>query len=311
MTKKTKTAEPELFSPGEGPKVAPLTEGTVRKGGRNITTQVTNRPPPPAPANATPVPQNMLAVLAQATTNPAVDVAKMQALLDMQATLEKEQARRSFTEAFVKMQAELPEIRADGRIEIREKDNKGNRTGVVQQSTPYATFQNIWRVLRPILSKYGFALSYPTEPGSDGRILVHGILDHVDGHQRMTTFPLPAETSGSKNNVQGWGSSLSYGKRYATISLLNIISNAKMDEDRDGNDEQAPIEPVAVKLISAEDVDVLSDKIKLAGLTTARFCTRFNIQQIADLPDDRYDEAVAAIEKYGAEAAQQQAKDRK
>lgn len=311
MAKTTKTAEPELLAPGEGPKVADHNPRKPRlpKTGTKVTV---HRQVHSAPAKReAPAPQNMLAVIAQAASNPAVDVAKMQALLDMQATLEKEQARRAFTEAFVAMQAELPEIRADGRIEIREKDKAGNRTGAVQQSTPYATFQNIMRIVRPILSKYGFALSFSTEPGTDGRILVNGILDHVGGHQRTTSFPLPAETSGSKNNVQGWGSSLSYGKRYATVSLLNIVSNAKEDEDRDGNDAPAPKETAAVKLISAEDVDVLSDKIKLAGLTTARFCTRFNIQQIADLPDDKYDEAVSAIEKYGAEAAQQQAKDRK
>ena len=132
---------------------------------------------------------------------------------------------------------------------------------------------------------------------SNGKVVITGTLAHRDGHSITDEIPLAIDASGSKNNVQGWGSSLSYGKRYATISLLNIISNAKMDEDRDGNDEQAPIEPVAVKLISAEDVDVLSDKIKLAGLTTARFCTRFNIQQIADLQTSAASHAQPLLER--------------
>lgn len=296
---KTKTVEPELFSPGEGPKVAPLTEGKVRKGGRNLTTQIAKRPPPPAPMRKAPAPQNMLAVIAQAASNPAVDVAKMQALLDMQAALEKEQARKAFTEAFVQMQAQLPEIRTDGRIEIRAKDNAGQRTGEVQQATPYATFQNIMRVVRPILSEHGFALSFSTEPGADGRISVNGILDHVQGHQRTTQFPLPAETSGSKNNVQGWGSSLSYGKRYATISLLNIVSNSKEDEDRDGHAE--------VALVSADGIVTLKEKLQAAGLTEAKFCEGFKIKAIGALPEREYEEAIRRIERFAKLAAEQRA----
>ncbi len=46
-------------------------------------------------------------------------------------------------------------------------------------------------------------------------------------------MPLPLDTSGSKNNIQGMGSSLTYGKRYLVTAMLNIVTEG---EDKDGND---------------------------------------------------------------------------
>lgn len=40
---------------------------------------------------------------------------------------------------------------------------------------------------------------------------------------------LPADTSGSKNAVQAFGSSTSYGKRYVLCALLNITTRGQDD----------------------------------------------------------------------------------
>ena len=68
-----------------------------------------------------PEPKNMLAVIAAAASNPACDVGKMQALLDMQEKLEQKQAKREFTEDFIALQSELPSISRDGKIEVLKK----------------------------------------------------------------------------------------------------------------------------------------------------------------------------------------------
>jgi hypothetical protein len=130
----------------------------------------------------------------------------MRALLDMQKEIMADQAKRDFNAAFIALQADLSHvsIRQDGKIEVRKKDSSGERTGAVQQATPYATFNNIMKAIRPLLVKHGFTLSFATEPMGE-RLLVKGLLEGY-GHERTTAFPLPAETSGSKNNVQGWGS---------------------------------------------------------------------------------------------------------
>jgi len=258
---------------------------------------------------AGPEPTNFLAIIARAAADPRTDVAKMQALLDMQRQIEDRDAMKAFNAAFVALQRDLPAIKRDGKIEIREKDAAGGRSGKVQQSTPYATFNNIMKVLKPLLERHGFTLSFATEPALDGaRIMVRGFLDHIGGHQRSTAFPLPAETSGSKNNVQGWGSSMSYGKRYCTIALLNIVSEALEDADTDGHIERN-MKPAAGggfaeveerKTISEEQIIVMRDLVEWCGVPKAKFLEHYTIKKLADLPADLFEVAKKDCQQFHA-----------
>jgi hypothetical protein len=258
----------------------------------------------PEPANA-----NMLAVIARAAADPNVNVEKMRELLNMQKEIVAEEARTASIRAFIALQNDLPPIGRDGRIEIRAKDNKGERTGAVQQSTPYATFNNIMTVLKPLLKKHGFGLHFVTEPMANmpDRLLVKGILEHDLGHVRTTTFPLGIEQSGSKNPVQGWGSTMSYGKRYCTIALLNIISEAPEDRDTDGNPNKATLQPKkGGGFVDVEDAPKLDRKqaeelgglMAWSGLSEANFCAKYGIDKPSDLPADLFTAACKAVKDY-------------
>jgi hypothetical protein len=259
------------------------------------------------PVPAGPEPANMLAVIARAAADPRTDTAKMQALLDMQKSIMADESKRAFNSAFIALQNDLPSVGRDGKIEIRQKDAQGSReNGRVQQSTPYATFNNIMKTIKPLLIRHGFALSFSTEPAGE-RILVKGLLEG-HGHERTTAFPLPAETSGSKNNVQGWGSSMSYGKRYCTIALLNIISEAPEDVDTDGHAgnfkpakgggmaEAPPEEDV----LSEDQLLKMRELIEWCGVTTADFLKHFGIEKVGQLPARLYGAAEKSCRDYHA-----------
>lgn len=262
-------------------------------------------------------PNNMLAVIAAAAANPKVDVGKMQALLSMQKEIMAEQARITFIEAFRDLKRDLPVINRDGCIVIVAKDATGKRPesgGRVQQRTPYATFENISQVIDPLLDRHGFTLSFATEPTPDGsRLLVRGILSHVRGHERVTVFPLPAETSGSKNNAQGWGSSFSYGKRYATVALLNIRTAAPEDRDTDGNppkrtkggkpqtvDGDVVVDGgvVSSPVCTVEQLDKIREAIETCGVPVKTFCEHFEIETTAQLKQSDYQAALDACRSY-------------
>lgn len=263
-----------------------------------------------------PTPGSVLTALVAAASNPNVDPNSMRAILDMQKEIMAEMARMAFTEDFIALQRDLPVIRTDGKIEIKEKV-AGQRTGPVQQSTPYATFQNIHKVVSPLLRKHNFAISFATEPTPDGsRIIVKGILEHTKGHSRTTAFPLPAEVSGSKNNVQGWGSSFSYGKRYATIALLNIVSSAKEDQDLDGNRRRtkAPAtgdgggEVIEGEVLDAQEgppkisqaqCDKLVEAIEACGATRTQFCASWRLAKVGDLLAEHFAQAMQACKDRG------------
>jgi hypothetical protein len=250
--------------------------------------------------------KNVLAIIADAAANPAVNPGVMRELLDMQKEIMAEQSKRDFNAAFIALQRELPTIRRDGKIEIREKV-AGERVGRVQQATPYATFNAIMGAIKPLLVKHGFALSFETEPMAE-RLLVKGRLEG-HGHERTTAFPLPAETSGSKNNVQGWGSSMSYGKRYCTIALLNIISEAQEDRDTDGNENKPTLKdakgggfvevPDRPK-VTEEQAIALRDLIEWCGVGTRKFVEHYGIKTVADLPADLFSAAEKDCKDYHA-----------
>lgn len=254
-------------------------------------------------------PKTVLEAIFQASQLPNINPDSMRQLLDMQKEVMAEEARLEFIAAFQALKKEMPIINRDGRIEILEKGNDGKRIAgrdAVQQSTPYATFENIMSKIEPIMDRHNFILNFETEPSADGsRILVKGVLTHGRGHVITTTFPLPAETSGSKNNVQGWGSSFSYGKRYATIALLNLRTRAPEDRDTDGHvvvdhvangGEASEPEPT----VNSSQLFALDKAIQLCGIKAAVFCDAYGISQTQDLPARMFDAAIKRCQDHAA-----------
>lgn len=230
----------------------------------------------------------VLQVIERAALNPNVDIDKMERLLEMQERIIARNAKAAYIAAFKEMKPKLPVIDRKGRIEVRKKDAQGERTGAVQQSTAFARWEDIDEAITPILHDHGFVLSFRTESAADGKIVVTAVLSHEEGHEETTSLPpLPFDTTGSKNNVQAMGSSLSYGKRYAAILLLNIRTKG---EDDDG--KAARIDDN----ISDEQADQLRAVIDEIGADTIKFCQYLKVPSLADIPAKRFKEAMRALE---------------
>lgn len=251
-------------------------------------------------------PDSFLAVVMKAAMDPKCDPAKMHSLLDFQERLKNAEAKEAFDDALVALQAELPSITRDRKIEVRAKDPRtGERTGALQQSTPYATFEAIHEAIQPLLTKYGFGLSFSTAPvgGPDGRLEVKTTLFRK-GHSISTSFPLPADTSGSKNNAQGWGSAQSYGKRYGTIAILNIVSHAPEDQDTDartGNfvrSKDGLTEKVEPEMLTEEEVAALNQKMIACKVPLAKVLDHYGIKALSEIPRSVFQTALRQCEDY-------------
>lgn len=181
----------------------------------------------------------LLEVIARAARDPSVDIDKLERLIAVQERVQAQQAKVAFTEAKLAMRPELPEITMRGHIIIRDKNDQTKIT----QDTPFARFEDIHAAVMPILTKYGFDLSFKNGLGPDGKVRVTTILDHRGGHSEETYFDLPHDSSGSKNAVQAVGSSTSYAKRYGVLSILNI---RVAGEDDNATTAIAPA-PISVK----------------------------------------------------------------
>ncbi|TXH43387.1 MAG: hypothetical protein E6Q97_34235, partial [Desulfurellales bacterium] len=160
---------------------------------------------------------NMMSIIEKMAENPNVEVDKMTAILDMQERIWNKQAEIAFNRDFALMSQVMPRIKKTRGVSYKDKED-GNK---LKEAFKYALFENIDEVVRPLIDQFGFSLSFTSEPRDGGGLVVTGILAHREGHSRKTSLPLAIDTSGGKSNLQGMGSTSSYGRRYATCILLN------------------------------------------------------------------------------------------
>ncbi len=162
--------------------------------------------------------------------DPNVDPEKLERLIALQERIMRHNAKAAFDAAFSKMQPKIPEIDERGQIIVQTK----------VRST-YAKLEDIHKVIKPILAEYGFALRHRTEwPADKANIIrIVGILSHEEGHSEESSFEAPMDKSDYRTDIQSQGSTVSYGRRYTTLDLLNIATRGA-DNDGQGEKPKAP-----------------------------------------------------------------------
>jgi hypothetical protein len=160
--------------------------------------------------------------------DPSVDVAKFEKILDLKRGVDAERAKAAFFADFAAMQIELPTISKRGEIL--------NRNGQVQST--FAQYEDIQRAVKPILRKWRFSVSHSQAPDTTKEMVIVTHLVHAEGHVLSSTFKADADTSGSKNAVQGLGSVSQYGKRYNLVALLDLEISGK-DNDAQSAGQKA------------------------------------------------------------------------
>ena len=218
----------------------------------------------------------ILQVIERAAQNPAVDIDKMERLLQMHERIVARNAQAAYADALAQMQPQLPIIGERGGI----KDRAGN----VQSR--YALWEDIVGIITPILARHGFALTFRTGNEAE-RVTVTGVLTHREGHSEQTTLTLPIDTSGSKNAVQSVGSSTSYGKRYTASALLNLRTGETDDDGKVGG---------GAELITDSQLADLEALISEVGANKAAFLKFLKVEALGDLRAASFHAAVQALE---------------
>lgn len=217
--------------------------------------------PPPALAE----PKSLIGAIVKLARDPEVDVAKLDALLKMQADMEERQAKRESIEAFAALSADMPRVKKSGVIEL----GKG-------RAIPFAKWEDMDKIIRPLLARHGFTLSFDSAPrqGEGGGLVVTGELQHVRGHVRRASIPLPLDSGPGRNNLQAQGSTLSYGKRYCAEMLLNIVREG---DDDDGNKG-------GTAFLAPEQIEEIQKLIEETKTDIARYCGAMKVASLAEIP---------------------------
>lgn len=193
----------------------------------------------PAPSQAmqtTTQEPSLLTVIERLAGNPSASIDVIERLIAAQERVNAHQAKAAFDAAFAKMQPSIPVIDEKGRI--KNKDGQSTRS-------TYAKLEDIHKVIKPILAEHGFAVRHRTEWPEEKKNIIRivGILSHEQGHSEESVFEAPMDRSDYRTDIQSQGSTISYGRRYTTIDLLNISTRAMDDDGESGkrtSDVKAP-----------------------------------------------------------------------
>lgn len=236
-----------------------------------------------APVNAIQVHSSaetsILAVISRAAADPACDIDKMERLMAMHERMQAKDAEQKFNEALALLQSEIPTV-----FEGAQNKHTGNT---------YADLDDITRTVKPFMSKHGFSITFKVSNNA-AAVSVTGILLHSGGHREDTTLVLETDKGPGRNAVQALGSTVTYGKRYAMCSLLNITTGDKADDDGAASSSVQMITPAQAKQVQA-----LLDKCSEA--VHANFEKMYG--DPGQIPKENYDSVVAGLNNSISKAA--------
>jgi ERF superfamily len=164
-----------------------------------------------------------LAMIERAARDPAIDVDKLDRLLQMRERENARVAEQAFNAALADAQTEMQPVATDS-------DNPQTRSR-------YASYAALDRAVRSVYTAHGFALSFTTEeaPGPEQARIFCDVC-HSGGHTRRYRLDMPVDGKGAKggdvmSRTHAIGSGITYGRRY----LLGMIFNLAVCKDDDGN----------------------------------------------------------------------------
>jgi hypothetical protein len=162
----------------------------------------------------------------------------------------------------------------------------------------YADLGSVMDACLPALNEHGIAVIQPTGEDDTGRfvetIMIHG----ESGEQLSCRVPLIV----SKNDMQGYGSAVTYARRYGLMAMAGIAP-----EDDDGNaaakaaPKQEPPKP-----ISADQFQEMNDLIFDTETDEVKFCAYWKVDELNQMNTKQAADAIAMLKKKKAQAPKEE-----
>lgn len=158
----------------------------------------------------------------------------------------------------------------------------------------YADLGNVMDACLPSLNKHGIAVIQPITQDENGRY-VKTVLIHESGEMLECAVPLIV----AKNDMQGLGSAITYGRRYGLMSMAGIAP-----EDDDGNAAAKAAPNVLQAAIDTSWKDAVIDSLPDGATPRQKaeafadfFCADFKDKGVKALSNrwERYKETIMQI----------------
>lgn len=237
----------------------------------------------------------MLLLIERAARDATLDLDRMERIFKMREDMLQRQSAIAYATDMAKAQAACEPV-------ARNKTNPHTRS-------KYADLAAIAESVLPVIHAHGFALSFSefrsAEPNCLGIVCE---ISHSGGMSKRHEFNVPVDGAGmkggtNKTDTQAYGSTFTYGRRYATLAVFNVAIT-----DDDGNRQQPkptpqrePGQPDPDEPISEADLAKLRADMDAAGIDIPAFCRYFNLEKLGDITNVNLPRANAAIRKKAAQ----------
>jgi hypothetical protein len=223
-----------------------------------------------------PEPANLLEIVSRAASDPNIEVAKVEKLLELYERIQSKNAEQLFNVAMTKAQSEMGRVSADAEN--------------WQTHSTYATYAKLDKALRPVYTANGFALSFDEGESEPDTVLVLCNVTHSGGFSRVYRKKMPADGKGAKGGdvmtkTHASGAAMSYGMRYLLKGIFNVAIG---EEDTDGNAPEERLSDEQVANIQALMEEVQADR--------AKFFQYLKVKSLAEIPAKNYSYVVKLLE---------------
>ena len=202
------------------------------------------------------------------------NVSAVSEMVKLYERMQDKEAEKAFASAFVALQSEMPVIVA---------------TSVIPNRGKYERFEDVMRVVGPLLIKNGFAVSFE-QFADDKRIRVTCHLRHVQGHATATSFAVRLGGR-ADSDTQADCKASTTAKRNALLQALNIVIRQDCLSDEEGD---ARLEGVN---ISDEQSFELERRVKETNSDVGAFLKFAGARSFKEILASRYDDLDAMLSR--------------
>lgn len=165
--------------------------------------------------------------------------------------------------------------KAQGELEDAKKDAINPHF-----KNKYASLSSVRSAITPVFSRNGLAVTQLNEPHGDAGVCVVTLLMHESGEWIQSKLFVPA----TKKDAQGFGSALSYARRYALAAIANIATD---DDDAEEATKPAATKPAPPAIVETLDIDALERSLLDAPDTKAFAAAEARIGQLVGKMDPK------------------------
>lgn len=195
--------------------------------------------------------------------------------------------------------------KAQATIEGARKDSENAAFKNGGKVSRYADLAAVWAACREQLTAEG--LSVVQFPGEliDNRMTMATQLCHASGEWMRATLSIPL----SKVDAQGYGSAVTYARRYALAAVVGVCPDdddgnaatgagqSRQEPQRDQSPPARVAEGFTVATLSDDQFSMIQTMAEKSGTSARDICDKAGVTAVKLMPADMFDAAMKWMEK--------------